>query len=93
MKGEPDAELSRDIQLHIVEGQSYVQNGADEDSFAVWIDAARDLADRLESEDVRRAIEVAEAQAAKPRPIPAGHSSRFSNPIVRIINALKPFAR
>jgi hypothetical protein len=90
---EPDAELVRDIRLHIAEGRSYVQKGTDEDAFAVWIDAARDLADRLESDEVRRAIETAEAQASKPRPVPAGHSSRFSNPIVRIINAFEPFAR
>ena len=88
----PDAELVRDIRLHIVEGRSYVENGTDEDAFAVWIDGARDLADRLESDDVRRAIETAEAQASKPRPVPAGHSSRFSNPIVRIISAFAPFA-
>ena len=41
----PDAELVRDIRLHIVEGRSYVENGTDEDAFAVWIDGARDLAD------------------------------------------------
>lgn len=90
---DPDAELVRDIRLHIIEGRSYVQKGADEDAFAVWIDGARDLAERLKSDDVTRAIETAEAQASKPRPVPNGHSSRFSNPIVRVVNAFMPFTR